>query len=163
MKHQPKHFTPFEIELLRQNPNTYSVTPRMLSFTAEFKRLYWERYQAGDAVVQIFEDAGYDPLVVGYTRMHSLAPNLRKVVREGREFTEFGARSSLGPANSPRDKPKNNEALLSGSPSKPSKKRTANTSSVDIEKMYHEIVYLRQHVEFLKKIIAKDNSSKSGD
>lgn len=162
MKHNPKHFTPFEIELLRQNPNTYSVTPRVLSFTAEFKRLYWERYQAGDAVAQIFEDAGYDPLVVGYTRMHSFAQNLRKVVREGREFREFGARSSLRPANSPRDKPENEVTSSSGS-SKPSGKRTANRNSADIERMYHEIVYLRQHVEFLKKIIETDKSSKPGD
>ena len=83
--------------------------------------------------------------------MHSFAQNLRKVVREGREFKEFGARSSLRPANSPRDKPENEKTSSSGS-SKPSGKRAVNPNSADIEKMYHEIIYLRQHVEFLEYV-----------
>lgn len=94
--------------------------------------------------------------------MHSFAQNLRKVVREGREFREFGARSSLRPANSPSDKPENEVTSSSGS-SKPYGKRTVNPNSADIERMYHEIVYLRQHVEFLKKIIETYKSSKPGD
>ena len=160
MKRKTNHFTPYEIELLRQNPNTHCVTSRVLSFTAEFKRQYWERYQAGHAVVQIFEDAGYDPLVVGYSRMHSFAQNLRKVVREGREFKEFGRRSATRQSNASRDQPDDVESSLSSSMnSSNSSSRSSSMSkkyiasgSVDIEKMQYEIVYLRQHVEFLKKL-----------
>ena len=37
------------------------------------------------------------------------------------------------------------------------------SSPQSIERMQNELLYLRQEVEFLKKIIATDNSSKSGD
>ncbi len=43
-----KVFTNEEVEMLRNNPYTYAVTPHILSFTKEFKELFWKEYQAGE-------------------------------------------------------------------------------------------------------------------
>lgn len=79
----------------------------------------------------IFENMGYDPLVVGYTRMHSVPQNLRKVVEAGRPFTDGysgrGKKSSESGWHKSRSEQK-------------------------AEGMQYEIAHLRQHVEFLKKL-----------
>lgn len=38
-----KVFTDEEIEMIRQNPHTRSVTPKTIKFTQEFKDLFLER------------------------------------------------------------------------------------------------------------------------
>lgn len=86
MKRNRRLFSAYEMELLARNPYTYRVRARQLLFTAEFKRRFWEQYERGGDVQQIFESMGYDPLVVGYTRMHSVPQNLRKVVEAGRHL-----------------------------------------------------------------------------
>ena len=82
MKRNRRLFSAYEMELLARNPYTYRVRARQLLFTAEFKRRFWEQYERGGDVQQIFENMGYDPLVVGYTRMHSVPQNLRKWLRQ---------------------------------------------------------------------------------
>ena len=42
-----KVFTNEEVEMLRNDPHTYVVTPHILSFTKEFKELFWKEYQEG--------------------------------------------------------------------------------------------------------------------
>jgi len=76
----------------------------------------------------IFESLGYDPEVLGIARMYSLASNLRKCVAEGREFTS-------GYTNRAK-----------------SHRRAEKTPAPDTSAMQHELTYLRQQVEFLKKI-----------
>ena len=51
-----KVFTNEEVEMLRNNPYTYAVTPHILSFTKEFKELFWKEYQAGEIPRQILEN-----------------------------------------------------------------------------------------------------------
>ncbi len=48
-----KVFTDQEMEMLRVNQYTYAVTPRILSFTKEFKELFWKEYQDGAIPRQI--------------------------------------------------------------------------------------------------------------
>ena len=86
-KHKRRSFGLYEMALLKENPYTYEVRACQTSFTAEFKRIFWARYQAGEYIPGIFESLGYDPEVLGIARMYSLASNLRKCVAEGREFT----------------------------------------------------------------------------
>ena len=135
-RRQRRHFTAYEMEILRKNPYTYRVRARQLLFTAEFKEIFWQRYQAGEDVQEIFESMGYEPLMVGYARMHSVPQNLRKVVEAGREFTDGYSRRAKGPAAG-------------------TVKAKAETAE-----MQHEIAYLRQHVEFLKKITELDSKEK---
>lgn len=69
MKRERRLFSAYEMELLAQNPYTYRVRARQLLFTAEFKRCFWERYERGEDVQQIFESMGY-PLSVFRWLLH---------------------------------------------------------------------------------------------
>lgn len=51
-----KVFTDEEIEMLRKNPYTYVVTPKMIKFTQEFKELFWKEYQNDVKPGKIFEN-----------------------------------------------------------------------------------------------------------
>lgn len=139
MKRNRRLFTAYEMEILRQNPYTYRVRARQLLFTAKFKEIFWKRYQAGEDVQQIFESMGYEPLMVGYARMHSIPQNLRSVVEAGRPFTDGYPRRSN--ADTKQDK-------------------IHDRMETEASEMRHEIAYLRQHVDFLKKITEMDNEKK---
>ena len=76
------------MERLAQNLYTYRMRARQLLFTAEFKHLFWEQYERGRDVQYIFESMGYDTLIVGYTRIHSVPQDLRKVVEAGFLFID---------------------------------------------------------------------------
>ena len=60
-KHKRSSFGLYEMALLKENPYTHEVRARQISFTAEFKRIFWVRYQAGEYIPGIFESLGYDP------------------------------------------------------------------------------------------------------
>lgn len=139
MKRNRRYFTAYEMEILRQNPYTYRVRQRQLLFTAEFKNIFWSRYQSGEDVQTIFESMGYDPLIVGYYRMYSVASNTRKVLDAGREITEG---YSYRKANATEQTTANNYK-----------------ESQTVSAMQHEVTYLRQQVEFLKKITELDSKA----
>ena len=68
MKRNRRLFSAYEMELLARNPYTYRVRARQLLFTAEFKRRFWEQYERGGDVQQIFENMGYGrPFTDGYS------------------------------------------------------------------------------------------------
>ena len=82
-KHKRSSFGLYEMALLKENPYTHEVRARQISFTAEFKRIFWVRYQAGEYIPGIFESLGYDPEILGIARMYSLASNLRNAWQRG--------------------------------------------------------------------------------
>ena len=55
-----KKYTKNEIRILKKNPYTFKVTENKLYFTAEFKKAFWTKYQAGMAPRKILEELGYD-------------------------------------------------------------------------------------------------------
>ncbi|MCI9155455.1 MAG: hypothetical protein HFF44_00770 [Lawsonibacter sp.] len=115
----------YKTALLKENPYTHEVRARQISFTAEFKRIYWARCQAGEYIPAIFERQGYDPEILGIARMCT-ASNWRKCVAEGREF-------SSGYTNRAK-----------------SHRRAEKEPAPDASAMQHELTYLRQRVEFLR-------------
>lgn len=127
-KRKSSCFSLYEMAVLKENPYTYEVRQKQISFTAEFKEIFWTRYQTGEYIPGIFESLGYDPNILGIGRMYGLAANLRKCAAEGREFTSgYTKRASKE--------------------TKAARKSEPNTTA-----MQHELTYLRQQVEFLKKI-----------
>lgn len=142
MERKRRLFSEYEMEMLRQNPYTYKVRQRQLSFTAEFKHIFWNRYQRGEDVISIFESLGYNPAVVGYSRMYSVASNLQAAVEAGREFTSGHSGRSRG--------------------GKPVSQAALDKDSQTVAAMQHEVLYLRQQVEFLKKFSELDSSTKRG-
>ena len=58
-------FTEEEIAVLSQNPYTYRVTAYQISFTKEFKDLFWSEYQRRLSPSKIFRKYGYDINILG--------------------------------------------------------------------------------------------------
>lgn len=131
-----KVFTNEEIEMLRSNPYTYTVTPHILSFTKEFKELFWKEYQAGAVPRQILEQYGYPAEVLGKERIWGIAHVIKK-----QYYSEEGLHEgSLQRKKSSDDSPATaQEALI---------------------KLQHEMEYLKQEVEFLKKISSARSTRK---
>ncbi len=127
-------FSDEEIKVLQANKFTYSISKKQLYFTREFKEMAWEQDQMGVAVMTIFRNAGYDPLMVGRSRMDAFMISLRRSVANGVPFTE-------GRLHKTRFKP-------------PISNYGEMTDRKAFIEMQHEIAYLRQEIEFLKKICA---------
>ena len=135
-----KRFTKEEIEVLKKNPFTHRVTENIICFTIEFKELFWSYYQSGLQPMAIFARMGYDPNILGERRMGNISHRIRKTILSGKGFD-----MSYGPKPKPR--PKNYDEML---------------PEVAIASMNYELKYLRQEVEFLKKLYALETRKKQG-
>ena len=125
-----KVFTDQEVEMLRANKYTYAVTPHILSFTKEFKNLFWEEYQGGALPRQILENCGYPASVLGKERIWGIAQAIKNQYHSS-------------------------DGLREGSLSKSNHARNADgakTTEEQVKELQGEIQYLRQEIEFLKKI-----------
>lgn len=124
-----KVFTDKEVEMLRDNQYTYAVTPHILSFTKEFKELFWDEYQAGAIPRQILEKYGYPTDVLGKGRIWGIAHIIKK---------QYYSPEGLHEGAIPR-------------PIKPPGE-DAKTTEERVSRLQGEVQYLRQEIEFLKKI-----------
>ena len=127
-----KVFTDQEVEILRSNQYTYLVTPRKLCFTREFKELFLSEYQAGAVPRNILEKYGYPASLLGEKRIWGIAATIKK--------------QSQSP-----------DGLHEGTlPKKKSAAGDTEVSSSDeqIRKLQSDVEYLRQEMEFLKKIFS---------
>lgn len=73
-------FTKREIQILKNNPYTYRVTESQIFYTKEFKEEFWRRYQLGETPRKIVEELGYDPDILGTSRLSGLQINIKKQV-----------------------------------------------------------------------------------
>ena len=135
-----KEYTPKQIKKLEANPYTLKVTKNKLYFTIKFKEDFWISYQAGNAPRKILSDLGYDLEYFGQKQIDSLVQRIKKEALSGNGFREGENRERRIPM-----KATNREEL---------------SSPQSIERMQNELLYLRQEVEFLKKIIMTNNSKK---
>lgn len=127
-----KHiFSIEEQEQLRQNPYTFRVSARQIAFTKEFKQAFWKLYtETGYNPETILEMLGYDPAVFGRIRISGI----QKHVKEAME-------SQSGPHDGRRGRMHSRLSADDG-----------YTVPKTMDEMRHEIQYLRQEVEYLKKI-----------
>lgn len=133
-------FTKREIQILKSNPYTYKVTESQIFYTKEFKEEFWRRYQEGETPRKIVEELGYDPDMLGTARLSGLQMNIKKQALRPGGFTEGkGRKKSLKSGMYSVDYSPSDETMV---------------------KMQHEIMYLRQEVEFLKKITSLKNTGK---
>ena len=94
-----RSFTKEEQALLRENKYTYSVSANTISFTIEFKKEFWKRYQTGQRPRQIVEELGYDFQMLGESRVCGLQSMIKKQALEG-NFRE-GQHTSYAVSNHP--------------------------------------------------------------
>ena len=135
IKH-PSRFTTEQIEILAANPFTFKVTPRHIWFTLEFKNLFLARFEAGETSMEIFISCGYDPDILGDNRIYSFPRTLRNQLASGKPLTEGPVRQA--------DKPERIDY-------------NTMPPQQSVSAMQREIAYLRQQVEFLKKITELGN------
>ena len=135
-----KEYTSKQIKKLEANPYTLKVTKNKLYFTIKFKEDFWINYQAGNAPRKILSDLGYDLEYFGQKQIDSIVQRIKKEALSGNGFREGENRERRIPM-----KATNREEL---------------SSPQSIERMQNELLYLRQEVEFLKKIIMTNNSKK---
>ena len=135
-----KEYTVKQIKQLERNPYVFKVTKHKLYYTAKFKEDFWISYQAGNSPRKILIDFGFDIDTFGQKQIDSLVQHIKKQALSGNGFSEGENRQRRVPMKA------TSEEELS--------------SPQSIERMQNELLYLRQEVEFLKKIIIADNSRK---
>ena len=128
-------YTKKEVALFKSNPYTFNVTNNKLYFTAKFKEDFWIRYQAGDAPRKVIKDLGYDVDKLGQKQIDSIVQRIKKQALSGTGFREGENRTRRSPIKAPEEN---------------------ITSPQSLERMQNELLYLRQEVEYLKKIIKVD-------
>jgi len=126
-----KKFTREEIEILKNNKYTYSVTENAIRFTAEFKELMFDKLNEGFSASTVLEDCGYDLSILGTERPKGIACHIKEEYKVNGSFHEGRKASSL-------------QCDIESGKISPSKA---------LIKMQVEITYLKQQVEFLKKIL----------
>ena len=118
-------FTPEQQQLLRQNPYTVRVTEDVLSFSKEFKEIFYKEYLAGALPRDILQKYDYPVDILGKQRIWGITRCIRKQFKENGEFRDIRS---------------------------PGAPRTEETYEEKIKRLEHQVTYLTQEVEFLKKI-----------
>ena len=129
-----KLFTEEQQQLLRQNPYIYSVTETRITLTKEFKELFMTAYKAGESPRKILEDLGFDISIIGERRIWSISQHIRTEYKKYGEFHEgYGPRGEAASPDAPTDAAK------------------PLSETDEIKQLRHEVDYLKQEMEFLKK------------
>ena len=115
---------------LEKNPYTYKVTENRLFFTKEFKKAFWIKYNAGMSPRAIIKELGYDLSYFTQGQIDNIVQHLRKKSIAGEEFSEGYAKKKRPNIKLP----------------------PPDTSPETIQQMQNEITYLKQEIEFLKKV-----------
>ena len=124
-------YTKKQQEELKKNKYTFKVMKDRIFFTKEFKQLFWTKYQAGLAPRKIIKELEYDPQYFSSGQIDGIVQRLRKKSIAGEEFSEGSIRER---------RPKIQPPPL-------------DNSEQSMKYLQHEITYLRQEVEFLKKVL----------
>ena len=82
-----KKYTKKQIKELKQNPYTLQIDEKRIFFTIEFKKVFWNKYQAGMSPRAIFRELDYNLENFGQKQIDSIVQRIKKEVSEG-EFTE---------------------------------------------------------------------------
>lgn len=130
-----KRFTQEEMDIIRQNPYVVNVSPTRITYSLAFKKFALAQSQMGVKSTRIFPMAGFDPEMLGHSRMIAA---LKAFKREA---------SSPEGLREPRCKSKE-ERLAEFAKEDYSRKHT----KVAIRELQKKIVHLEQQIEFLKKI-----------
>ena len=127
-----KKYTQKQIKELKQNPYTFKVDEQRIFFTVEFKKIFWRKYQAGMSPRAIFKELDYSLDYFGQKQIDSIVQRIKKEAMAG-EFTEGYSR--------------NNRMKI--------KESEEDISPQNIKQIQNELLYLRQEVDFLKKVLKK--------
>ena len=128
-----KKYTKNQIKELKQNPYTLKIDEQRIFFTIEFKKVFWRKYQAGMSPRLILKELNYNLDYFGQKQIDSIVQRIKKEALNG-EFTEGYNRIN-------RVKIKEMDSEL---------------TPQNLRQMQNELLYLRQEVDFLKKVLKKE-------
>ncbi len=134
-----KYFSDKEIKILKANPYTYKVTPERIRFTAEFKEMFWAKYRSGFTAPAAIRELGYDPDMFGKERIRGIVKNISREANSEKGFHTGNSYSKIKKISFEEDPIPPSQAVV---------------------RLRNEVLYLRQEMEFLKKIINSDKSKR---
>jgi len=131
MANELKRFTPEEVKILSENLWVRKVTPKLIRYTDEFKEEFLRQYKEGKTSREIVVSLGFDPTVLGRTRIEGIQLcckdyALKKQINE--ENPEF--------------------PTVSGS-----------STNAQLKRMQHKLNYMEQQIEFIKKTILAERKA----
>ena len=130
-----KLLTEEQQQIHRKKPYIYNATETRITLTKEFKELFMTAYKAGESPRKILEDHGFDISIIGERRIWSISQHIRTEYKKYGEFHEgYGPRGEASNHDAPTDAAK------------------PVSESDEIKQLRHEVDYLKQEMEFLKKI-----------
>lgn len=127
-----RKYTQKQIKELKSNPYTLKVDNQRIFFTIEFKKVFWTKYQAGMSPRVILKELNYSLDNFGQKQIDSIVQRVKKEALAG-EFTEGYSRINRIKINEP----------------------SSDITPQNIKQMQNELLYLRQEVDFLKKVLKK--------
>lgn len=125
-----KKYTKKQIKELKENPYTLQIDEQRIFFTIEFKKIFWRKYQAGMSPRTIFKELNYNLDYFGQKQIDSIVQRVKKEALKG-EFTEGYTRSNRMKIKEP----------------------DSEITTQNLRQMQNELLYLRQEVDFLKKVL----------
>lgn len=134
-KYERTQFTKEEMNHLRASRHVRNVTKKVVKFTPEFKRYFYQNLTSGKTARQIFLECGIDPDMLGEKRIEGFCYNIRKQAKRDEGFEDMRQNNYHHPSNGSTE-------------DMPVEKR--------IRQLEHELAYTQQEVEFLKKLQMAD-------
>ena len=122
---------------LRENPCVEKVSNLSVSFTEDFKRKTYGELLSGKAMWQIFQEHGVDTAALGPVRIMKFKQHIYECAKRGDGFKNMRNTWRM-------KKTESNESIVG--------KR--------VKSLENEVAYLRQVVEFLKKIQQANSEAK---
>ena len=137
------YFTDEQLRLLEENPYVVKVSKKSITYSEEFKELYWIDYQNGMQPIEIFKKYGFDPYALGSRRRDNFTDRLKKQAAREDGFKDTRSKNS--------GRPSTKELSL----------------EEQLERLKHKNEILQQENDFLKRVrfinrkqIAKQSKNK---
>ena len=137
------YFTDEQLRLLEENPYVVKASKKSITYSEEFKELYWIDYQNGMQPIEIFKKYGFDPYALGSRRRDNFTDRLKKQAAREDGFKDTRSKNS--------GRPSTKELSL----------------EEQLERLKHKNEILQQENDFLKRVrfinrkqIAKQSKNK---
>ena len=92
------YFTDEQLRLLEENPYVVKASKKSITYSEEFKELYWIDYQNGMQPIEIFKKYGFDPYALGSRRRDNFTDRLKKQAAREDGFKDTRSKNSGRPS-----------------------------------------------------------------
>jgi len=121
------YFLDEHVDELKLNPYVKTVSNKAITYTDEFKNIFMDKYKKGMLPSTILKELGFNTKILGKSRIKGIVERMHKHVNRGCDCHD----------------------LRSDNSGRPSIKELTDTEH--IARLEHQIRYLKQENEFLKK------------